>query len=94
MVIKKKCIHSKIFIPRYLFCFGLGKKTHHLINTIIFYAKYFIYKTKYEEKNLSFLRFTKELDFLQQVEHIIAFRKGKKNTHKQKWRPVFDLIFD
>ncbi|XP_030848019.1 uncharacterized protein LOC115926797 [Strongylocentrotus purpuratus] len=69
-------------------CFGFGEKTHHLINTIVFYAKYFIYKTKYEEKNLSFLRFTKELDFLQQVEYIIAFRKGKQNTHKQKWRPL------
>ena len=67
-------------------CFGIDtKKT--LINTVILYAKQFIFRCKclYIDKAVCFEHFKKELVYLEKVERVIAFRKDKLTFHETKW---------
>ena len=65
-------------------CFGIDtKKT--LINTVILYAKQFIFRCKCLDKAVCFEHFKKELVYLEKVERVIAFRKDKLTFHETKW---------
>nr|XP_054755365.1 uncharacterized protein LOC129261325 [Lytechinus pictus] len=68
-------------------CFGVPSKFQHLSNTIILFAKYFIFRTKCQEGQLSLAIFINELKFVENVEKFIAFKKGKEMLHYKKWRP-------
>ena len=66
-------------------CFGVQSRND-FVNSIIFYAKYFIYRCKHSDKIISFRLFQKEISFLEKVEYIIALRQGKLLIHLEKWK--------
>ena len=72
-------------------CFGFPSKSQHLLNTIVLFAKYFIFKTKCQEDLLSLVLFINDLKSIESVEQIIAFKKGKEKLHIEKWRPLLFL---
>ena len=67
-------------------CFGICSRGHELTNTLILYGKHFIYRQKYQGKQISFQLFQKEIMNLEKVEKIIALRKGNLSFHLKKWQ--------
>ena len=72
-------------------CFGFQTRND-LINTIIFYGKYYIFKCKYIDRMPIFNHFQKELMFLEKVERTISLKRGNFSVHIEKWKPVIWLI--
>ena len=69
-------------------CFGIWSRGHELSNTLILYGKHFIYRQKYQGKQLIFQLFKKEIMNLEKVEKIIALRKGNLSFHFKKWQTL------
>ena len=59
-----------------------------LLNCILIYAKYFIFKTKYEQTVPSLNNFIKYLKHHENLERIIATAKDKIQKHEAKWNQL------
>ena len=59
-----------------------------LLNCILIYAKYFIFKTKYEQTVPSLNNFIKYLKYHENLERIIATAKDKIQKHEAKWNQL------
>ena len=59
-----------------------------LLNCILFYAKNFIFKNKYEKTLPSFNNFKKYLQYHENLERIIATAKDKIQIHEIKWNQL------
>ena len=57
----------------------------YLLNFIIIYAKYFIFKSKYSNTIPLFSNFKNYLRYIESVEKVIASVKGKLTQHNEKW---------
>ena len=57
----------------------------YLLNFIIIYAKYFIFKNKYSNTIPLFSNFRNYLRYIQNIEHVIATAKDKLTLHNEKW---------
>ena len=58
----------------------------YLLNFIIIYAKYFIFKNKYYSNTIPlFSNFKNYLRYIENVEKVIASAKGKLTQHNEKW---------
>ena len=56
-----------------------------LLNCILIYAKYFIFKNKYTKTEPSFNNFKNYLKYHENLERVIALSKDKINEHEHKW---------
>ena len=56
-----------------------------LLNFIIIYAKYFIFKNKYSNTIPLFSNFKNYLKYIESVEKLIASAKAKLTQHNKKW---------
>ena len=56
-----------------------------LLNCILIYAKYFIFKNKYTKTEPTFNNFKKYLKYHEQLERLIALSKDKIKEHEHKW---------
>ena len=56
-----------------------------LLNFIIIYAKYFIFKNKYSNTIPLLSNFKKYLRYIQNIENVIASAKDKLTLHNEKW---------
>ena len=56
-----------------------------LLNFVMIYAKYFIFKNKYEKTIPMFANFLKYLKHIENVEKVIASAKDKLRQHTDKW---------
>ena len=59
-----------------------------LLNTILIYAKYFIYKNKFTKTIPLFNNFIKYLKHVKNIEQIIAMAKDKVEQHNSKWETI------
>ena len=57
----------------------------YLLNFIIIYAKYFIFKNKYSNSIPVLSNFKNYLKYIKNVENVIASSKGKLTQHNEKW---------
>ena len=57
----------------------------YLLNFIIIYAKYFIFKNKYSNSIPLFAHFKNYLKYIEKVEKAIASAKDKLTLHNEKW---------
>ena len=69
-------------------CFGIVSKDSNLLNTLIFYGKHYIFRSKYQDRKPSLECFKIEIAHLEKVEKIIALRKGTVQFHKEKWKKL------
>jgi hypothetical protein len=56
-----------------------------LFNFVLIYAKYYIFKNKYEKTIPIFANFLKYLKHIENVEKLIASAKDKLRQHTDKW---------
>ena len=59
-----------------------------LLNCILIYAKYFIFKNKYEKNIPSFNHFKNYLKYHENIERLIALAKDKLPEHENKWNQL------
>ena len=59
-----------------------------LLNCILIYAKYFIFKNKYEKTSPSFSHFKNYLKYQEKIERLIALAKDKLPEHENKWNQL------
>ena len=57
----------------------------YLLNFLIIYAKYFIFKNKYSNTIPLFAHFINYLRYIEKVEKVIASAKDKVQIHNEKW---------
>ena len=73
-------------------CFGVVFSNNFvLINTIILYAKKFIFSCNYNNKRPSFIYFKHEITRLEKIERCIAFKRNTLFLHKRKWNPLLNM---
>ena len=59
-----------------------------LLNCTLIYAKYFIFKSKYEKTIPSFNNFKNYLKYHENLEKLIAMAKDKIPNHEKKWNQM------
>ena len=59
-----------------------------LLNCILIYAKYFIFKNKYEKTSPNFSHFKNYLKYQENIERLIALAKDKLAEHEKKWNQL------
>ena len=64
-----------------------------LLNCILIYAKYFIFKNKYEKTSPSCSHFKNYLKCQENIERVIALAKDKLAEHENKWNQLQLVIF-
>ena len=94
--IQQKCTHcDRLNLSQELILFGKTENvyTDKAIDSILLYAKYFVYKCKLQERRPLFDQCMLELKHRIKIERILAFRTGKLSSFKDKWKLYVD-IFD
>ena len=67
--------------------FGLTEMSslYKTVNSILIIAKYFIFKNKYAKTNPSIIQFIRYLNYIENLERLIAKSKNKTAEHELKW---------
>ena len=66
------------------------KKENKIVNFILFLAKYFIFRSKYEKIIPNIDQFIQYLYKRQDIEKIIASKKDKLTVHTNKWSKLIE----
>ena len=93
--LKEKCTHcDRFYLCQELILFGKMDNiyTDKALDSILLYAKYFIYKCKLQERRPLFDLFISELKHRIIIEKSLASRTGKLNTFKDKWKIYVDIL--
>ena len=93
---KEKCTHCvRLNLSKELILFGKIENvyTDKAIDSILLYAKYFVYKCKLQERIPLIDQCISELKHRITIEKVLASRTGKVNTFKDKWK-LYAGMFD
>ena len=93
---KEKCTHCvRLNLSKELILFGKIENvyTDKAIDSILLYAKYFVYKCKLQERIPLIDQCISELKHRISIEKVLASRTGKVNSFKDKWK-LYVRIFD
>ena len=66
--------------------------THKASDSILLYAKYFVYKCKLQERRPQLDHFISELKHRIIVEKALAYKIGKLNVFNDKWRLYIEMV--
>ena len=94
--LKEKCTHCvRLNLSKELILFGKIENvyTDKAIDSILLYAKYFVYKCKLQERIPLIDQCISELKHRITIEKVLASRTGKVNTFKDKWK-LYAGMFD
>ena len=94
--IQEKCTHcDRLNLSEELILFGKSENvyTDKAIDSILLYAKYFVYKCKLQERRPLIDQCISELKHRVTIEKVLASRTGKLCSFKDKWKLYAD-IFD
>ena len=84
--LKEKNIRNILFTDEEYFVGTLIINNFYLVNTVIIFAKYFIFTCKMQNVIPLFPSFQRALKHLENMERIIAFKKNRLDLHKKKWQ--------
>ena len=94
-LLKEKCIHCARFnLNEQLVLFGSSDNTYtdKPINFIILFAKFYIYKSKFQS-NIPLLRqFLQQMRNRYNIEKLLAFRNNKAFEFERDWQLYFPLL--
>ena len=95
-LIHDKCTHcTRLSFSKELILFGLAEniRTDSALDSIILYAKFYIYKCKLKESLPILEQFVHELNHRVIVEKAVAFNQGKQRQSFEKWQ-LYKQIFN
>ena len=94
-IIQQKCTHcDRLNLSQELILFGKTENvyTDKAIDSILLYAKYFVYKCKLQGRIPLIDQCMLELKHRITIEKILAFRTGKLSSFKDKWKLYVDMF--
>ena len=94
-LLQEKCAHCDIFnLCQELVIFGSTKKiyTDKAMDSIILYAKMYVYKCKLQEKMPQLEHFMPELKYRTSVEKILAIKSSKLSVFNEKWKLYSNIL--
>ena len=93
--LQEKCTHcDRLNLCQELILFGTTELiyTDKAIDSILLYAKYFVYKCKLQERRPQLDHFISELKHRIIVEKALSYRIGKLNVFNDKWRLYSEMV--
>ena len=93
--LQEKCTHcDRLNLCQELILFGITELiyTDKAIDSILLYAKYFVYKCKLQERRPQLDHFISELKHRIIVEKALSYRIGKLNVFNDKWRLYSEMV--
>ena len=94
--IQEKCTHcDRLNLSEELILFGKSENvyTDKAIDSILLYAKYFVYKCKLQGKRPLIDQCMSELKHRVIIEKVLASRTGKLSIFKDKWKLYADMFY-
>ena len=94
LIHEKRTHCTRLSFNKELILFGLAEniRTDSALDSIILYAKFFIYKCKLRESLPNLEQFLHELNHRVIVEKAVAFNQGKQRLSFEKWQ-LYKHIF-